>query len=62
MVFQTYIKASSRGQGCLAEYACSFDVLIYNKVRIQSDQQISVQIFYGLEWMLLILCTKLLTA
>jgi hypothetical protein len=51
-----FIKASSRGQGCLAEYACSFDVLIYNKVRIQSDQQISVQIFYGLEWMLLIFC------
>jgi hypothetical protein len=32
-----FMKASSRGQGCLAEYACSFDVLIYNKVRIQSE-------------------------
>ena len=46
----------SPGQECLAEYACSFDVLIYNGVRIQSDQQISVQIFMVLNGCCSIFC------
>ncbi len=40
---QPYMRSSMMTVTSLSP--CSFDVLIYNGVRIQSDQQISVQIF-----------------